>query len=296
MNDTPHITSASLTETFRIGDELEVFRLGFGTMRLTGKGIWGEPADPEECRRVLRRAVDLGINFLDTADAYGPEVSENLIAEALFPYPSNLVIATKGGFTRPGPDEWVPDGRPSYLRAACEASLRRLRLDRIDLYQLHRIDPTVPMDDQFETLKALQDEGKIRHVGLSEVTIAQIEHARKVVPIVSVQNRYSLTDRAHEPIVDYCTRERLAFIPWYPLGAGALTAAGGKIDRIAARLGSTMTQLALAWLLQRSPVMIPIPGTSRVDHLEEDFAASAVRLDAQAVRDLDRATLSARRA
>jgi aryl-alcohol dehydrogenase-like predicted oxidoreductase len=237
------------------------------------------PRDPEEARRVLRRAVvDLGINLIDTADSYGPEVSERLIAEALHPYAPGLVIATKGGFLRPGPDEWVEDGRPEHLREALEGSLRRLRLERIDLYQLHRIDPKVPAADQFGTLADLRQQGKIRHVGLSEVTVAQIEAARKVLPIVSVQNRYNLTDREWEDVLDYCSREALGFIPWFPLAVGRLSEAGGPIGRAAKRHGATPGQIALAWLLQRSPVMLPIPGTSSVKHLEEDIEAAGLLL------------------
>jgi pyridoxine 4-dehydrogenase len=271
--------------TFRIGD-LEVRRLGFGAMRLTGPGIWGEPGDHDEAIRVLRRAVELGVNFIDTADAYGPDVSERLIAEALHPYPSDLVIATKGGYTRPGPDRWTEDGRPEHLRAACDGSLRRLRLDRIDLYQLHRIDPKVPADDQIGTLAVLQAEGKIRHVGLSEVDISQIKRARATIPIVTVQNRYSLTDRTHERVVDYCEREGIGFIPWYPLGAGDLAGAGGQLDQAAARLGVTKAQLALKWLLWRSAVMLPIPGTSQVSHLEENVAAASIAIDDSELRAL----------
>jgi pyridoxine 4-dehydrogenase len=287
---------AAASGTFRIGDDLVVRRLGFGTMRLTGKGIWGEPQDRDEAIRVLRRAIELGVNFIDTADSYGPEVAERLIAEALHPYPSDLVVATKGGFVRPGPDRWVTNGHPDYLRAACEASLRRLRVERIDLYQLHRIDAAVPADDQIATLKRLQAEGKIRHVGLSEVGVAEIAHARTIVPIVTVQNRYSLTDREHEAVLEYSEREGLGFIPWYPLAAGALSAPGGPIERIAARLGITTSQLALAWLLHRSPVMLPIPGTSRVPHLEENVAAASVTLDDRTLQELERATASTRRA
>jgi pyridoxine 4-dehydrogenase len=271
--------------TCRLGD-LEVRRLGFGAMRITGPGIWGEPRDHDEAIRVLRRAVELGVNFIDTADAYGPDVSERLIAEALHPYPSDLVIATKGGFTRPGPDQWVEDGRPEHLRAACDGSLRRLRLERIDLYQLHRIDPKVPADDQIGTLAALQAEGKIRHVGLSEVGVAQIKRARATIPIVTVQNRYSLTDRTHERVLDYCEAESIGFIPWYPLGAGDLIGAGGTLDRVASRLGVTKAQLALKWLLWRSPVMLPIPGTSSVGHLEENVATASLAIDDAELRAL----------
>jgi aryl-alcohol dehydrogenase-like predicted oxidoreductase len=255
-------------------------------MRLTGEGIWGEPRDRDEAIRVLRRAIELGVTFIDTADSYGPHVSEQLIAEALYPYPPDLVIATKGGFDRPGPNQWTENGRPEHLRGACEGSLRRLRVDRIDLYQLHRIDPKVPADEQLATLEALQTEGKIRHVGLSEVTVAQIEHARTIVPIATVQNRYSLTDREHEDVLDYCEREGIGFIPWYPLAAGELIAPGGPLNRLAASLGLTTAQLALAWLLWRSPVMLPIPGTSRVGHLEENIAAASVILDERQLREL----------
>jgi aryl-alcohol dehydrogenase-like predicted oxidoreductase len=267
-----------------------VNRLGFGAMRLTGDGIWGEPRDHDEAIRVLRRAIELGVTFIDTADAYGPEVSERLIAEALFPYPRDLVVGTKGGLERSGPNQWSPNGRPDHLRAACEGSLRRLRVDRIDLYQLHRIDPAVAAEDQFGTLKVLQEEGKIRHVGLSEVTVPHIEQARAIVPIVTVQNRYSLTDREHEAVLDFCEHESIGFIPWYPLAAGTLTAPGGPISRIAARAGLTTSQLALAWLLWRSPVMLPIPGTSRVQHLEENVGAAAVTLNTRQLRELADAT------
>lgn len=271
---------------FRIGGDLPVWRLGFGAMRITGKGVWGEPQDHDECIRVLRRAVELGLNFIDTADSYGPHVSERLIAEALHPYPDGLVIATKAGFDRSGPDQWTMNGRPEHLRKACEESLQRLKLERIDLYQLHRIDPSVPAEDQLGTLKDLQAQGKIKHIGLSEVSVAQIEHARKIVPIVSVQNRYSLTDRAAEDVLEYCERESIGFIPWFPLGAGELAAPGGKLARTAAELKITTSQLALAWLLWRSPVMLPIPGTSRVNHLEENVATAAVKVDDRKMREL----------
>src|SRR3984957_8963673 len=237
---------AAKSGQFRIGGDLEINRLGFGAMRITGKGIWGEPKDRGEAERVLRRAVDLGINFIDTADSYGPHVSEEIIAEALYPYPDGLVIATKAGFDRSGPDRWTMNGRPEHLRKACEGSLQRLKLERIDLYQLHRIDPAVPAEDQLGTLKDLQAQGKIKHIGLSEVSVAQIERARKIVPIVSVQNRYSLADRAAEDVVGYCERESIGFIPWFPLGAGELAAPGGKLARTAAELKITTSQLALA--------------------------------------------------
>jgi len=264
---------------FVIGGDLRIHRLGFGAMRITGKGIWGEPKDRAEAIRVLRKAVELGINFIDTADSYGPSVSEEIIAEALYPYPKELVIATKVGLERPGPDQWVPNGKPAHLRQACEGSLRRLRMERIDLFQLHRIDDKVPAEDQLGTLKDLQAEGKIKHIGLSEVSVAQIEHARKLVPIVTVQNRYSVLDRGAEDVLEYCEREKIGFIPWFPLGAGQLSAAGSKLATIAKQAKITPSQLALAWLLRRSPVMLPIPGTSRVEHLEENVATASVRID-----------------
>jgi pyridoxine 4-dehydrogenase len=278
---------AAKSGTFRIGNDLPIHRLGFGAMRITGKGIWGEPQDRGEAIRVLRKAIDLGINFIDTADSYGPAVSEEIIAEALYPYPKGLVIATKAGFDRPGPDKWVTNGRPEHLRSACEGSLQRLRLQRIDLFQLHRIDSAVPAEEQLGTLKDLQAQGKIRHIGLSEVSVAQIEHARTIVPVVSAQNRYSVVDRAAEDVLEYCQRENIGFIPWFPLGAGKVSAAGSKLESISARLGVTPSQLALAWLLQRSPVMLPIPGTSKVDHLEENVKAAALKLDESVVRELD---------
>src|SRR5262249_55354451 len=258
----------------------------FGAMRLCGPGIFGPPADREECRRVVHRAADLGVTFFDTADSYGPAVSEEIIAETLYPYPKGLVIATKGGFGRPGPDRWETNGRPEYLRAACEGSLRRLRIDCIDLYQLHRIDPAVPEADQFGTLGDLRREGKVRFIGLSEVGVAQIERARQRLPIVSVQNRYNLADRASEAVVDYCEREGLAFIPWSPLGAGRLDVPP-SLDAVAVRHDATPLQVALAWLLARSGVMLPIPGTSTVAHLDEDVAAASLRLTADDLHTLD---------
>jgi pyridoxine 4-dehydrogenase len=271
---------------FIIGKDLRVARLGFGAMRITGSGIWGEPADRPEAIRVVRRAVELGINFIDTADSYGPNVSEEIIAEALHPYPTGLVIATKGGFDRPGPNQWVEDGRPEHLRSACEGSLRRLRLDRIDLYQLHRIDPKVPAEDQLGALKALQAQGKIRHIGLSEVNVKQIQSAQKIVPVVSVQNRYSLSDRGSEEVLKYCEHEGIGFIPWFPLAAGRLSGANSPITRVAAQLKATPSQVALAWLLSRSSVIIPIPGTSSVKHLEENVAAGELKLDENEIREL----------
>ena len=267
---------------FRIGGVLTVRRMGFGAMRITGKGIWGEPRDRDMAIRVVRRAVELGINFIDTADSYGPEVSERIIAEALHPYPQGLVIATKAGFLRPGPDRWTINGQPKHLRTACEGSLRRLKLDRITLFQLHRIDPAVPAADQLGTLKDLQSEGKIQHIGLSEVSVSQIEHARTIVPIVTVQNRYSVSDRAADDVVDYCEREKIGFIPWYPLAAGKLK----EMETKAAALSVTPSQLALAWLLWRSPVIIPIPGTGNLKHLEENTAAADLKLNARELENL----------
>lgn len=271
---------------FRIAGELPICRLGFGAMRITGKGIWGEPRDRDESIRVLRRAIALGINFIDTADSYGPHVSERLIAEALYPYPQDLVIATKAGFERPGPDRWIENGKPEHLRSACDGSLRRLRVDRIDLFQLHRIDPKVPADEQLGTLRDLQSEGKIRYVGLSEVNVKQIEHARTIVPIVSVQNRYSIADQAYNDVLDYCEHSDIGFIPWFPLAAGRLSAAGNALAKTAAKLTVTPSQLALAWLLWRSPVLLPIPGTSQVAHLEENVAAAALRIDKTTLQEL----------
>ena len=273
---------------FLIGNDLRVTRLGFGAMRITGDGIWGEPADRAEAVGVLRRAVELGINFIDTADSYGPGVSEEIIAEALHPYPTGLVIATKGGFDRPGPNQWVENGKPEHLTAACEGSLRRLRLDRIDLYQLHRIDPKVPPEDQLGTLKDLQAQGKIKHIGLSEVSVRQIQHARTIVPIVSVQNRYSVTDRGSEDVLEYCEKEKMGFIPWFPLAAGRVSGPESPIRRIAVRWKATPSQVALAWLLARSPVILPIPGTSRVEHLEENVAAVELKIDADKRQELER--------
>jgi pyridoxine 4-dehydrogenase len=271
---------------YRIGGELTINRLGFGAMRITGKGVWGPPQDRDEAIRVLRRAVELGINFIDTADSYGPAVSEEIIAQALHPYPQGLVIATKAGFDRTGPDKWVTNGRPEHLRAACEGSLRRLRLQQIDLYQLHRIDSAFPAEDQLGTLKDLHAEGKIKYIGLSEVSVEQIKHARTIVPIVSVQNRYSVVDRAADDVVKYCEQENIGFIPWFPLAAGDVSAAGSSLESAARKLDVTPSQLALAWLLWRSPVILPIPGTSRVSHLEENVAAAALNLDEGALQGL----------
>ena len=275
-----------------IGNDLCVTRLGFGAMRITGNGIWGEPADRAGAVKVLQRAVELGINFIDTADSYGPSVSEEIIAEALYPYPANLVIATKGGFERPGPNRWVENGTPEHLRSACEGSLRRLRLDRIDLYQLHRIDPKVPAEDQLGTLKDLQAEGKIRHIGLSEVSVRQIDDAQTIVPIVSVQNRYSFADRGSEDVLEYSEKHAMAFIPWFPLAAGQLSGSDSLVGRLAKRWKASPSQVVLAWLLARSPVILPIPGTSRVEHLEENVAATGLKLDESKRQELGKAASS----
>jgi pyridoxine 4-dehydrogenase len=278
--------TATASGTFAIAGELEVARLGYGAMRITGEGVWGPPPDPEGAKAVLRRAVELGVNLIDTADSYGPHVSEELIAEALHPYPDDLVIATKGGLERPGPGEWVPDGRPEHLRRACEGSLRRLRLERIDLYQLHRPDPKVPYEDSVGALKELQDEGKIRFVGVSNVDKRELGVARSIVDVVTVQNRYSVSDREWQDVVDECGRERLGFMPWWPVGAGKLSESG-PLREVADRHGATPYQVAIAWLLRASPVMLPIPGTSSVEHLEENVAAAELELSDDDVRRLD---------
>jgi pyridoxine 4-dehydrogenase len=271
-------TTTAVTKTFKLGGELEIHRLGFGAMRITGKGIWGEPADRENAKKVLRRAVELGVDFIDTADSYGPTVSEPLIGEALAPYAKGTVIATKGGLTRQGPDEWQPVGRPEYLTQQVEMSLRWLKRDRLDLWQLHRIDPKVPVEESLGAIKKLQTAGKIRFVGLSEVSVEEIKQARKVVEIVSVQNLYNISDRKSEAVLEYCEREGIAFIPWFPVAAGKLAQPGGKLDELAKKHDATVSQLSLAWLLHRSPVMLPIPGTSSIAHLEENLKAGDVTL------------------
>ena len=281
--------SAAQSGSITVGGDITVHRLGFGAMRITGPGVWGEPRDREEARRVLRRAVELEVNFIDTADSYGPSVSEEIIAEALYPYPAGLIIATKGGLTRQGPDQWLPVGRPEYLRQQVEMSLRRLRLERIDLYQLHRIDPKGPVEESLGALRDLQTEGKIRDIGLSEVTPEEIERSRRTTPIVSVQNRYNISDRAHEETLIYCERHGLAFIPWFPVAAGKLARPGGPLDEAARRHGATVAQLSIAWLLHRSPMMLPIPGTSSVSHLEENVASAGLRLPEREWQALEQA-------
>lgn len=278
---------AAASGTFAIGGDLPVHRMGFGAMRVTGAGIWGEPVDHDGAIAVLRTAVDLGVTIIDTA-AYGPEVSERLIAEALYPYPSDLVIATKAGLVRPGPSRWEPDGRPEHLRAACEGSLRRLRLQRIDLLQLHRIDPKVPLEEQIGTLIELQREGKVRHVGLSNVSVDQIEAVRRMTAIVSVQNLYNLADRDSEDVLEYCTRENIGFIPWFPLATGDLAEPGGALADVAQRLAALPAQVALAWLLAKSTVMLPIPGTSQVQHLKENLEAARLTLTPADMEELAR--------
>ncbi|WP_214317003.1 aldo/keto reductase [Nonomuraea sediminis] len=280
---------ADASGTFALGGDLTVNRLGYGAMQLSGPGVWGEPEDPAEAIRVLRRAVELGVNFIDTADSYGPFVSERLIREALHPYPEDLVIATKGGLTRPSPSDWRPVGRPEYLRQQTELSLRNLGVDRIDLYQLHRIDPQVPLADQLGELALLQREGKIRHIGVSEVTVEELEQARKHAEIVSVQNLYNLANRSAEDVLNYAEAENIGFIPWFPIATGELARPGGPLDAAAEQHGAAPAQLALAWLLRRSPVMLPIPGTSRVAHLEENLEAARITLTDAEYEDLTRA-------
>ena len=272
--------ASSAAGTFILGGDLVVNRMGFGAMRVTGPGIWGEPRDPAEARQLLRRAVELGVNFIDTADSYGPEVSERLIGESLSPYPRGLVIGTKGGLVRPGASQWIRDGRPEHLREACEGSLKRLKLARIDLYQFHAPDPHVPLEDSMGELARLRQEGKVRHIGVSNFTIEELQRARRIVPIVSVQNRYNLTDRSSEDVLGVCARDGLAFIPWAPLSSGSSTRleGGAALEQVAAARGATAMQVAIAWLLARSPVILPIPGTSSVAHLEENLAAARLQL------------------
>jgi aryl-alcohol dehydrogenase-like predicted oxidoreductase len=280
--------NAAAAGTIEIGGDLTVNRFGFGAMRITGPGIWGEPEDKEEAQRVLRRVIDLGINFIDTADSYGPAVSEQLIADTLYPYPDDLVIATKGGLTRPGPNRWVPNGRPDYLRKQCESSLKRLRVDEIDVYQFHRPDPNVPFEESVGALLQLKDEGKIRHIGLSNVTVDQLKRAEKLTPIVSVQNRYNLFDQESEDVLEQCSLEQIAFLPWRPVGGGELEEQQGVLRNVAAKYKATPTQLALAWLLAHSPVMLPIAGTSKVSHLEENLAAVGLDVAPSDLAELDK--------
>jgi len=275
-------------ETFTIGGDLEVHRLGFGAMRITGQGIWGEPRDRKSARKVVQHVIELGVDFIDTADAYGPNVSEEILAEALYPYPDGLVIATKGGMERTGPNKWHTNGRPQHLREACEGSLRRLKLDTIDLYQLHAIDDDVPLEDSVGALARLQEEGKIRHVGVSNFKVADIERAREIVDVVTVQDRFNLSDRKYEPVLDYCEAHGIGFIPWRPVEAGT-PASREALARIAKKHDATQIQTALAWLLARSPVMLPIPGTSSIEHLEENVAARELTLDAGDVEALNTA-------
>ena len=282
-------TTAAASGTFQLDGTTPVTRLGYGAMRITGEGIWGPPADHDGALAVLRRAVELGIDFIDTADSYGPYVSEELIAEALHPYPDGLVIATKGGLVRTGPGEWHPVGDPKYLRQEVEMSLRRLKLDRIPLYQLHRPDPKVPLEDSVGELAALRDEGKIQHVGVSNVTVEELARARAVTAVATVQNRYNLTDRASEDVLDACTADGLGFIPWFPIAVGELARPGGPLDAMSTRHGSTPGQLALAWLLRRSPTMLPIPGTSSIAHLEENVAAAGIELTDEEFTALEKA-------
>jgi pyridoxine 4-dehydrogenase len=294
----PNTSAAALSiaaaGTFRIGGDIEVSRLGFGAMRITGRGVWGEPPDRDEALRTLRRLPGLGINLIDTADSYGPDVSERLLHEALHPY-RGMLVATKAGLLRTGPDRWVPCGRPEYLLQQVKMSLRHLGLERIDLWQLHPIDPKVPAPEQFDAIRAMQQEGLIRHAGLSEVSVADIEAAGRHFQVATVQNRYNLVDRGSEAVLEHCTRAGIGFIPWYPLAAGALAQPGAVVEVIARRHGATAGQVALAWLLARSPVMLPIPGTSKVSHLEENAAAAALRLTAGQYAELDRAGHSAPR-
>ncbi|MCK2220577.1 aldo/keto reductase [Actinomadura sp. ATCC 31491] len=285
---------ADASGRFMIGDALPVNRLGYGTMQLTGPGVWGPPADPDGAVRVLRRAAELGVTLFDTADSYGPLVAEPLLKRALAPYADDLVIATKAGLTRQGPDQWTPVGRPAYLRQQCEMSLRILGVERIALFQLHRVDPDVPIEDQVGELKALRDEGKIAHIGLSEVSVEQIEQARAVAPIASVQNLYNLANRSAEQVLDHCEAHGIAFIPWFPLATGGLAKPGGPIEAIASRLSATPSQLAIAWLLHRSPVMLPIPGTSSVEHLEQNVAAAGLQLSSEDLAELTQAVSSPR--
>ena len=287
MSTTSQKNLGAQSGTFSLGGNLSVHRLGFGSMQLTGEGVWGEPKDHAGAIAVLRRTIELGVTLIDTADSYGPEVAERLIAEALYPYPSDLLIATKAGLMRPGPGQWVPNGKPEHLRSALEGSLKRLKLDRIGLYQLHRIDAKVPLADQIGTLVELQKQGKIQHIGLSEVSVDQIKAVQKITPIVSVQNLYNLSKRTAEDVLEYCTKHQLGFIPWFPLATGDLAKPGGPLARAAERLKAAPAEIALAWLLHKSPVMLPIPGTSSIAHLESNMRAAALQLDSATIRELE---------
>lgn len=280
------LPNASASGSFLLAGRQPIHRLGFGAMRLTGPGIWGNPKNHDEAIAVLKRAIDLGVNFIDTADSYGPEVSENIIAEALYPYPKDLIVATKGGLTRQGPNKWTPVGRPEYLIQCVEMSLRRLKVDSIDLYQLHAIDPHVPFEASLNALKHMQTQGKIRFIGLSNVTVENLEQAKKVVNVVSVQNLYNLSNRQSENVLNYCETNKLAFIPWYPIASGNLANAEGEISKLAIEKNATPAQIAIAWLLKRSPVMVPIPGTSSLEHLQENIAAATIHLTDTEFKDL----------
>jgi len=279
----------AVEKTFKLGGDLEINRLGYGAMRITGTGVWGEPRDRESAKKVLQRAVELGVNFIDTADSYGPAVSEPLIGEALAPFPKDLVVATKGGLTRQGPNRWLPVGRPEYLSQQVEMSLRFLKTEQIALWQLHRIDPKVPVSESLGAVKRLQTQGKIKHIGLSEVKPAEIEEARKTVEIVSVQNEYNVGNRKHEDVVEYCEKHSIAFIPWFPVAAGKLAQPGGKLDELAKKHNATVSQVSLAWLLQRSPVILPIPGTSSIEHLEENMKAAEIEFSAEELAEIEAA-------
>lgn len=281
--------ATAVSPTFKLGGQQEIHRLGFGAMRLTGEGIWGEPKDRETAKQVLRRAVELGVDFIDTADSYGPDVSEILIGETLAPFKQGLVVATKGGLTRQGPNKWLPVGRPEYLQQQVEMSLRHLKTDKIDLWQLHRIDPKVPVEESLAPIKRMQQQGKIRFVGLSEVSVAEIEQVRKVIDVVSVQNEYNLTTRKSEEVLNYCEKENIGFIPWFPVAAGKLAQPGSKLDQFSQKHNATVAQISLAWLLHRSPVMLPIPGTSSVAHLEENMKAASLQLSESDLQELEAA-------
>lgn len=279
--------NAAAAGSFVIAGDMKVHRMGFGAMRLTGPGIWGDPPNRKEAHNVLKRAIEMGVNLIDTADSYGPEVNENIIAEALYPYPKNLVIATKGGLTRKNADDWSTNCRPEYLMQCVEKSLRRLRLECIDLYQLHAVDPKVPLEDSIGALKKMQDQGKIRYIGLSNVSVSEIQRAKKIIEVVSIQNRYNIADRSSEDVLKYCEKNKMGFIPWFPMGSGDLAQPGSPLDKFAKLKDLTPAQVALAWLLQHSPAMLPIPGTSSLKHLEEDIAAASIEFSSKEMSELD---------